>query len=100
MSAATTLITDVDQIRAAVRAACLGTDLDDVAAEVASLGDVVSHLGGIYDSVAEWLYADGCPGRHASSEFALAADHLHAAGVACRHAYQALQDAIDRGDCR
>ncbi|HEX5559471.1 MAG TPA: hypothetical protein VFX13_17785 [Gaiellales bacterium] len=100
MNAAATLTAGLDRVTAAVRAACLGTDLDDVAAQAAPLGDVVSRLGAIYDSLAEWLYADGCPGRHACDDFALAADHLHAAGAACRHAHQSLLEAIHKGGCR
>ena len=100
MNAVTTLIADVDHLAAAVRAACAATDLDEVAAQAAPLGDVVGRLGAVYDSIAERLYADGCPGRHATDDFALAADHLHAAGAACRYAHQRLVEAIDTGRCR
>lgn len=99
MSAATILIADLDQATAAIRASCAGaeagTDLEQVVALAAPLGEVVSRIGAVYDALAEWLYADGCPGRHASDDFALAADHLHAAGTACRHATQTLREAIE-----
>jgi hypothetical protein len=104
MNAAPTLIVELDQVAAAVRARCSGADaempLEQVAAVAGQLGDVASRIGAIYDTFAEFLYADGCPGRHASDDFALAANHLHAAGAACRLADQALREAIDGKACR
>jgi hypothetical protein len=98
-AAATTLIDYLEQVTAAVRASCNGgqsvADPRQAAALAAPLGDVVSRIAGAYDALAEWLYADGCPGRDASDDFALAADHLHASAVACRHANQRLCEAID-----
>jgi hypothetical protein len=95
MNAAPTLIVELDEVAAAVRARCSGADgdmpLEQVTAMAGQLGEVATRIGAIYDTLAELLYSDGCPGRHASDDFALAANHLHAAGAACRLANQALR---------
>jgi hypothetical protein len=99
VSPATSLAEQLDQATCALRDACGGVaDMDDVLVIAGRMADVVGRLGNVYDTLAEWLYADGCPGRHASDDFAVAADHLHAGGAACRHAHVVLVEALqERG---
>jgi hypothetical protein len=101
VSPAMSLAEQLDQVTGALRDACGDlADMDEVIAIAAHLGDVIGRTGNVYDKMAEWLYADGCPGRHASDDFAAAADHLHASGAVCRHAYQALVEALAGGQRR
>lgn len=95
MNATAALIADLDRLAKTVRNGSPSADITDIAAQAAQLAEIVSRIAATYDSLAEFLYVDGCPGRHASDDFALAADHVHAAGAACRHAHQTLLEALD-----
>jgi hypothetical protein len=73
------------------------TELTDI---VDRITHVAGALGTVYDHLAEWLYADGCPARHATDQFLKTADELRMAGASCRFAQSVVNEALDRGSTR
>ena len=68
--------------------------------ELIQILEQVSHvagaLGTVYDHLAEWLYADGCPARHATDTFLRTADDLRMAGASCRYAHSVFTETLNQ----
>jgi hypothetical protein len=75
-------------------------DMDELSQIVERITHVAGALGTVYDHLAEWLYADGCPARHATDRFLRTADELRMAGASCRFAQSILAETLEQGTSR
>ncbi len=70
--------------------------MDELTQIVERVTGVAGALGTVYDHLAEWLYADGCPARHATDQFLRTADDLRMAGASCRYAQSILEEGLNQ----